>query len=160
LALNGAVTVQAENTALGDAQGELCFSDTRSDDQNSVQRSGPGIRVPVTTLDVLAAELAQIALLKIDVEGFEIAVLHGAAGVLSRTACVYCESFEQNLQKLGWSTSDLIGKLEDAGLQVFTGIKARSLRRVRPGYVSVQCEDLVAVRDREVILDRMRCVFP
>ena len=160
LALNGAVTVQAENTALGDAQGELCFSDTRSDDQNSVQRSGPGIRVPVTTLDVLAAELAQIALLKIDVEGFEIAVLHGAAGVLSRTACVYCESFEQNLQKLGWSTSDLIGKLEDAGLQVFTGIKARSLRRVRPGYVSVECEDLVAMREKEVILNRMRCAFP
>jgi len=115
--------------------------------------------VPVTTLDLLAADLGPIALLKIDVEGFEIAVLSGAAGVLSRTACVYCESFEQNLRKLGWSTSDLITTLERAGLQVFTGIKARSLRRVRPGYVSVVCEDLVATRGPEAILSRMNCAF-
>jgi hypothetical protein len=78
----------------------------------------------VTTLDMLAADLGLVALLKIDVEGFEIAVLQGAAGVVSRTACVYCESFEQNLQKLGCSTGDLIRKLEDAGLRVLTGIKA------------------------------------
>ncbi len=160
LALNRATNVRAENTALGETPGELNFSDTRADDENSVQRSGQGIRVPVTTLDRLAADLDRIALLKIDVEGFEIAVLQGAAGVVGRTACVYCESFEHNLRKLGWSTSDLIAKFEDAGLQVFTGIKARSLRRVRPGYVSVECEDVVAVRDPEVILSRMRCVVP
>jgi FkbM family methyltransferase len=160
LALNRAVNVRAENTALGEAPGELSFSDTRADDENSVQRSGSGIRVPVTTLDLLAADLGPVALLKIDVEGFEIAVLHGATGVLRRTACVYCESFEQNLQKLGWSTSDLIRKLEEAGLQVFTGINARSLRRVRPGHISVKCEDLVAMRDPEAILNRMSCAFP
>jgi len=160
LALNRAANVRAENTALGEAAGELVFSDTRADDENSVQRSGPGIRVPVTTLDLLAADLGQVALLEIDVEGFEISVLQGAAGVLSRTSCVYCESFEQNLQKLGCSTGDLIRKLEDAGLQVFTGIKARSLRRVRPDHVSVNCEDLVAVRDSEAILGRTRCGFP
>lgn len=40
--------------------------------------------VPVTTLDLAAAEHGDPALVKIDVEGFELPVLQGAAGLLAR----------------------------------------------------------------------------
>ncbi len=159
LELNSVGNVKPVNTALGDKTGELWFMDERSDDQNSVAKEGVGIRVPVTTLDEVAAELGRISLLKIDVEGYEVAVLAGAAEVLSRTECVYCESYESHFQKLGWTTGDLIGKFEAAGMQVFSGIKQRRLVRVRPGYVSEGCEDLVALHDPKSIQGRMKCVF-
>ena len=159
LALNGVSNVTPVNMALGDAIGELWFSDERSDDQNSVAQEGEGIRVPVTTLDKAASEFGRISLLKIDVEGFEVAVLSGAAEVLRRTECVYCESYESHFQKLGWTTGDLIQKFEEAGMQVFSGIKQRLLTRVRPGYVSEECEDLVALHEPLAILRRMKCVF-
>ena len=157
LALNHAHTVEAHNVALGEAPGELHFSDDRSDDQNSVRTDGGGIVIPVTTLDALASALPRITLLKIDVEGYELSVLKGADQTLARTACVFYESWEEHLKKWDLATGDVIQKLEQAGFQVFAGIKQRQLRRVQPDHVSTSCEDLVAVRSPQVLLDRMTC---
>jgi FkbM family methyltransferase len=160
LALNKAWKVDAYNVALGEKAGHLHFSDDRSDDQNSVRDDQGGIVVPVTTLDALASALPEIALLKIDVEGYELSVLNGAPETLARTACVFFESWENHLQKWGITTGDVIRCLDQAGFQVFTGIKQRSLRRVGCDYLSLTCEDLVAVRTPAVLLDRMTCEFP
>ena len=159
LALNPAHRVEAQNVALGDAPGHLHFSDDRSDDQNAVLNDDGGIVVPVTTLDSLTGELPRIALLKIDVEGYEMAVLKGATATLARTDCVFYESWEAHLKKWGIGTGDVIQLLEQNGFQVFKGIKQRKLQRVTPGYVSANCEDLVAVRDPKALLDRMACAL-
>ena len=157
LALNHVHQVEAHNVALGDTTGHLHFSDDRSDDQNSVRADDGGIVIPVTTLDSLTASLPQITLRKIDVEGYELSVLNGATDTLARTACVFYESWEEHLKKWGIATGDVIRRLEKAGFQVFSGIKQRRLQRVQPDYVSTECEDLIAVRNPSVLLDRMAC---
>ena len=157
IALNHAPQVEAHNVALGEATGQLHFTNDRSDDQNHVLNDDGGIVIPVTTLDTLAAGLPNITLLKIDVEGYELSVLNGASKTLDRTDCVFYESWEQHLRQWGIATGDVIRRLEKAGFQVFKGIKQRRLRRVQPDYVSLECEDLVAVRTPAVLLERMQC---
>jgi FkbM family methyltransferase len=49
------------------------------------------IEVPLTTLDKLLADLAEISLLKIDVQGYEKAVLVGAGKTLARTKFLLIE---------------------------------------------------------------------
>ena len=52
--------------------------------------------VPTVTLDWLAARFPVPDVLKIDVEGAEVAVLSGGAGVLARSPTVICEVSAQN----------------------------------------------------------------
>jgi FkbM family methyltransferase len=52
--------------------------------------------VPSVTLDWNAARFSAPEVLKIDVEGAELAVLSGGAGVLARSPTVICEVYEQN----------------------------------------------------------------
>ncbi len=50
------------------------------------------VEVPVTTLDRLLGDDLEVGLLKVDVQGSELAVLKGAARTLSRTALVMLEA--------------------------------------------------------------------
>src|SRR6266545_2936417 len=78
LALNGwADVVEVRDVAVGSERGEIPFV---SDRQQSRFDPAGASRVRVVTLD---DELDQLALLKIDVEGFECAVLQGARRVLA-----------------------------------------------------------------------------
>ncbi len=158
-ALNHIHQVEAHNVALGETTGQIHFSDDRSDDQNGVRTDDGGIVIPVTTLDSITAALPQITLLKIDVEGYELSVLNGATGTLARTACVFYESWEEHLQKWGLTAGDIVRKLELAGFQVFSGIKERSLQRALFDHLSTECEDLVAVRTLDVLLERVVCTL-
>ena len=49
------------------------------------------VTVPMTTLDELTADLAEVSLLKIDVQGFESAVLAGATAALTKTRWLLIE---------------------------------------------------------------------
>ena len=91
--------VQLHNIAVGDADGLTKLRITRDTTGASVlppreeMRDLIGqnwtveseIEVPLTTLDTLLADAAEISLLKIDVQGFEKAVLAGASRCLTRT---------------------------------------------------------------------------
>ncbi|MDB6120223.1 MAG: methyltransferase, FkbM family [Verrucomicrobiaceae bacterium] len=85
--------------------------------------------------------------------------LNGATETLTRTACVFYESWDQHLQKWGITADDIVRKLELAGFQVFSGIKERSLQRALFNHLSVDCEDLVAVRTLDVLLERAVCAL-
>jgi FkbM family methyltransferase len=86
------VCVQA---ALGDEVGTATMGAGASSLTSGFAASGPGIEVAVQTLDayVHRSAIASIGLLKVDVEGYEPAVLRGASGLLQagRIDHVLCE---------------------------------------------------------------------
>lgn len=83
--------VDCRNVGVGQERGELQFTDTKKSGGNRVlQTTSPdqGVKVPVTTLDVLSNEVAppdDVLIVKVDVEGWEVPVLAGGKSVLSRS---------------------------------------------------------------------------
>lgn len=75
--------------------------------------------VPLTTLDGYS-ERAGIApnLVKIDVEGAEVAVLRGAQRLLASDATVLCELHPFAWERNGVSFSDLIAALKPSGRRI------------------------------------------
>ena len=78
----------------------------------------------------MAAELGSIALLKIDVEGWEAHVLRGAVQTLPRTAHVLIEINQWALRKAGSSREEVLGLLQAAGFGTFTPLTEKGLRRL------------------------------
>ena len=146
IALNGRHNVETFNAALGESRGAVHFSSGRSDDQNSVLTGGSGIEVPLIPLDELPLGEKEIALLKVDVEGYEKFVFSGATETLRHVRCVYFESWERHFAKFRYRLQDLLDLLQDAGFQVFRQIAVGMLSAVEDD-CSEHCENLIAVRD-------------
>lgn len=146
VALNDFRNVEIERVAVGDAPGELLFTDRRSDDQNSVAPSGEGgVRVPVRTLDALlpVQRVGRIHLLKIDVEGFELAALRGATALLARADRVLFESSPALCARFGYSCRDVYDLLRGAGFE----LRRMGEPELLPAdYEPVGFDDLVAER--------------
>ncbi len=87
---------------------------------SSIDLPAPGITVPATTLDQLFPGLPRCDLLKVDVEGAELAVLRGGASLLARTRQVLVEAGDPNSLRHGNSAVDLHRHLESAGFEVCT----------------------------------------
>lgn len=104
----------------GSAGGTLPFSDDRRDDMNALLEPGVSstLHVPITTLDELFPDLPRCDLLKIDVEGAELAVLRGAGDLLKRTRQILIEAGEPNSLRFGVRAADLLTHLEAAGFTV------------------------------------------
>lgn len=98
VAANGLVNVVPVHLAASDAEGELAIEDGAESLGNSVVAGAGAIRVPATTLDAVAAArgLDRVDLLKLNIEGAEVAALRGAAGLLARTrhVVVSCHDFK------------------------------------------------------------------
>jgi FkbM family methyltransferase len=149
-ALNPSLPVAVVNAGAGDTPGELAFSDSRSDDMNRVDAQGP-LRVPIRRLDDLATEhaIGPVALLKIDVEGYEWPVLKGAERLLERCAAVHYESFDRHFAAFGHSADDLAGWLRARGFRIARRDAAR-WRFLDDAVASPLCENLLAVRPGSV----------
>lgn len=133
VALNRRANITVIHAAVGDHKGSVCFSSSRSDDQNRVVETG--VSVPLETLDSVLPDV-DVRLLKIDTEGFELFVLRGAERVLQRTDAIYIESCESHFAKYGYSTRDLLAFMAAHGFE--TGLP--------PDYKSQTCENLLALR--------------
>jgi FkbM family methyltransferase len=97
--------VALHNVAIGDREGTVKLKITRDTTGASVLRPRDEMRavigsnwaveseveVPMTTLDKLLVDLAEISLLKIDVQGYEKAVLAGAGQTLAKTKFLLIE---------------------------------------------------------------------
>jgi len=154
LALNRTGNVSVFNVALGEANGEARLSDnSKSDDVNTVIADTRGIQVPMRRLDDLGIADKSISLLKIDVEGYEKYVIEGARGILENVRCIYFEAIESNCAKFGYGLGELIGKLEELGYCVFE-LCGDDVREVKPGEVTADYGDLVAVREPANFLSR------
>jgi hypothetical protein len=77
--------------------------------------------VRVTTLTEILRELEieHVALLKIDVEGFEEAILDGLVGEFPRVAAIYLEVIDANLRRYGSSAAGVVGALQANGFTSF-----------------------------------------
>jgi len=157
IALNGAEdVVKPYNLAIGEASGTVFLTDERADDQNSVSDDATGLRVPMSTLDEAASDLPPIALLKIDVEGYEQFVLRGATHTLDRTACIYFESSDEKFAQHGYSLGEIVELLAPRGFEVrrLRGDGAQTTV-VTPDDGSSELEDLVAVADVDYLHRRL-----
>jgi len=152
LRLNGVANVDLINRAVGAVSGVVQFSDDRRDDMNRV--GGGDIQVPVETLDSLVPAGAAIALLKVDVEGYERFVFEGAPEVLARTACVFFEVSGPHFATFGYRTADVLDLLLASGFHLFRVAGARALRAIGRDFDTAALENLVALRDLDEVRRR------
>ena len=118
--------VTVHQLGLSDAPGLAVFTiHDRSPGQNRMattvdQNCSHHIHCPLTSLDEQFADRpeALLGIVKIDVEGFETAVIRGAARLLAedRIMFVYAEVIPQALQEAGSSPEDLVAILAAANL--------------------------------------------
>lgn len=119
VALNALSQVECLNYAVGDSSEPVRFdANPRSDEFSRVDPAG-GIEVPGTTLDESIPPDASIALLKIDVEGYELSVLRGATQTLARTQRIYFEVSDDHFARFGYTTTDLLDLLRAQGFEIY-----------------------------------------
>jgi FkbM family methyltransferase len=148
IALNRASDVITPyNIALGDHAGTVFLTDSRADDQNTVSREATHILVAQSTLDDVVEPLHRIALLKIDVEGYEKFVLEGATATLAHVECVFFESNAVSYAAHGYVLADVVNLLVAQGFQVRRLDLHGSTTAVEIDETSSENENLVAVRD-------------
>lgn len=109
------------------------------------------VDVPVVTLDDYLSErgIDHVAALKLDVEGFEPAVLEGAQSYLSqgRIDCVVCEINESCLEANGWSAEMLYDAFAGHNYAP-SRVPVLGLRRIFPRRERGAYEDVVFARQR------------
>lgn len=145
--INNLLNIRTVCAALG-AHESSAFIDDDSYDDCRVSISSQGtIKVPIVTLDLLTRDFEKIALIKIDVEGFEKFVLNGAPETIQKTSCIIFESYEKHYNKFGYSCSDVFSLLQSAGYLLFFIRSDATISLIPDGYISLDCENLLAVKD-------------
>ena len=147
--------VRLHCVALAEREGRRRIVEFPRDDSQNRMASGDhgGIEVAVETLDRLLTFDRSIALLKIDVEGYEKFVLGGAGRTLDVTACIYFESWEPHFARYGYRGRDLFDWLRARDYRLYL-VRGDVLLTLAEDHVSTECEDLVAVRDLPALLAR------
>lgn len=147
--------IELHNCALGNKRGQLCFSSKRTDDMNNVLLQGKGIDVPVKLLDDFSENLSNIALVKIDVEGYEKFVIEGGTKTLEKTQCIYFEVSSKHFETFGYSIEDLLITLEKMGFNLFQKKQSKLLAPISCQHkFSVGCTNAFAIRDIENFIER------
>lgn len=152
--LNRARNVFLYNCAAGNDDGTINFSDRYLDDGNSVVGDGDCLRIAVCRLDNLPIDAPSIELLKVDVEGFEKFVFEGAGSILSKTKCIYFESWDDNFRQFGYCCNDLFELLTAGGFTIFRMLMPDKIAPISSDHHSRDCENLIAVREKKDFLKR------
>jgi FkbM family methyltransferase len=114
--------VVAMNIGLSNADGNLSFTDNQKTENHVVSESEAGtqsVRIPVLKLDtVLAGESP--SMMKIDVEGFETAILDGAEKTLTNPS-LHSVLIELNGSgtRYGFNEGDILSKLKSFGFSPY-----------------------------------------
>jgi len=146
LSLNRVSNVEPINCAVGSEAGQANLSDDRRDDMNRI--STTGLVVPVRRLDDVVRYEGEFALLKIDVEGYELPVVAGAHTILSRTKCIHFEVAREHFARFGYTIRDLLESLESHGFELFRCPRAGLIERIDSNYDTAEVENLIGTRDR------------
>jgi FkbM family methyltransferase len=141
--LNRCTNVAALHYALGAGSGDVTLTSRRSDDQNYVTDDG-NVRVPMRALDeVVTARPTR--LFKLDVEGYELPVLQGAAAALEQTQIVYCELSKGNCRRFGYEPQQVEQLLLEQGFAfIRTDAAGKATVTSSPYFSSLPPESLPA----------------
>lgn len=112
--LNSAVShlhnIHLHQVALGAQSGTVHLDESAADDTtNHISEAGTVVRQ--APLDYFTRDVQTIKLLKVDVEGYEVEVLKGAAQTLAKTEQILIECIPRNLQRAGASAEALLALL-------------------------------------------------
>ncbi len=149
--INQAENVTLIHSAVGAEAGVVRFSDDRRDDMNRV--GGGDLEVKVARLDDLVPRSPAIALLKVDVEGFEKFVFEGGPEVIGRTECIYFEVCATHFGWFGYTTKELLEMIAIAGFTLLRHVDTESVTRVDTAFDPPQYDNLIAVRDIKQFID-------
>ena len=150
---NRRVNIRPFQSALGSLPGELRL---RLDPFNyGDHRIGPtGITVSVNTADAVLKDLPDnsVALMKIDVQGYECEVIKGMAETLHRNpdVVIIAEIFPEGLEQAGHSATELVNTLKEQG---FDGYEIHSYRII-PLLAANFYETFVGGNNVTVVLSR------
>lgn len=154
--LNDFRHVRLHNCAVGESAGSVAFSDEKADDTNRVVASNEGTSVPVVTLDDGLERQSPIALLKVDAEGYEKHILHGAEKIMERVQCLFIEISDSNLMMFGSSSSDILAWLTSRGFRLYEITAKSTLEEIttetRAGNTSI--ENIIALRSEDDFIKR------
>lgn len=150
IALNHLTNIETFNVALGNDNGSIKISD----DQNSIVGEN-GLSIPVRRLDDLI-NASDVALLKIDVEGYEKFVLMGATNLLKSTKCVYFEAVEESTRKFDYPIEDVYNILLDNGFKLFRISNKKEISLITRSYRPTELgqSDLLAIKNTDDFLQR------
>jgi FkbM family methyltransferase len=155
VALNKLTNVTAHHLAVGAEEGAVDILECPGDDSQSCIAHGEGAApVRMARLDKILDREKKIALLKIDVEGYEKFVLEGASGLLPCVEAIFFEYFATNYSRYGYSGPTLMSDLERAGFRIYR-LSEGGCNVVRSDDEGTSCENLVAVRDEQDFFVRM-----
>lgn len=147
--------VELHNCALGSMRGLVNFSTNKMDNQNRVLLSKSGMLVPLRRLDDFSQHYSAVALLKIDVEGYEKFVLEGGKRTLEKTECVYCEVSDEHFNAFGYSVRDLLVLFSDMGFRLYRSKEPGILEPINCDYrPSVHHENIFALRSPNRFIGR------
>jgi FkbM family methyltransferase len=145
LELNHVNNVETINCAVGTSSGEVLFADDRRDDMNRV---GVGsLTVGLQRLDDLVKCRDRIALLKVDVEGYEKPVFDGAAEIFAKTCSIYFEVSKRHFSWFGYKMSDVLELLKSRGFLLFRLRSNRYLEEIDTDYETDDVENLIGLKD-------------
>jgi FkbM family methyltransferase len=138
LAENGIDKAIVETRAVGAAPGVATLHRYRSSNfgrHTLIADHGHGARtVPVTDLDGAIAALGfgerPVSVIKIDVEGYEPAVIAGAARTLARADALILEYSPELSRAGGLSTDDMTARLQAAGFVPFALLSTGGIARI------------------------------
>ena len=152
ITLNHFTNIETFNVALGSSSGNIIFSDKKSDDQNDVVITGSGLTVPMVRLDDLI-DSTNIALLKIDVEGYEKFVLMGSARTFKFIECIIFELWTN--VKYAHSIESIYDLLLNNDFQLFRISGVREISAITREYKpSLNVEDIIAIKNIDHFLLR------
>jgi len=152
IVLNRTTNVALIHSAAGDQNGTVKFSDSRYDDMNQVSHGN--LEVPVSRLDDLIPTTDSIALLKIDVEGYELPVFRGASRILSQTECIYFEVGEAMCNDFGYTPLTLLKEVALHGFTLFVHEGGTILRFLPSNQTFDPYVNIIALRRPETIRTR------
>lgn len=137
--LNHAGNVRVVEVALGSQEGTLSLASVEGESGGvtALEWAHEGrAEVPMTTLDAIAADVQDIALVKLDVEGWEPRVLRGAVESLARARHVLIEINGPSLRAGGSSPAEVFDLLRARGFKQFRPVVQAGLRRLHRSAVS------------------------
>jgi len=153
LAFNGVENVYTAQMAAGDNFDWVQISDYRGDAVNHVSFGQDGHSVPLVPVSHLVTE-DHVALVKIDVEGFEKAVLDGLTPVLDRVSVLVIEVSDASYARFDTRFVEVCDLLASQGFHLFQK-KGPDLANITRDAAFPVVSNVIACRSRALLDHRL-----